>query len=286
MWRMAIKDFIVNVFYKIRFSFYRKFLKSKIKNYSKNEKSGFKLKFEDNFENVSWEGEKWDIGESWGLVHPKMLNCYKSAPINRGDKAVFIAKYNPKKFIVEGEEIEIPFETSWISSHNTHIQKYGRWECRMTLPKGKATWPAFWTWGQQWPPEIDIIEAYGKDEGEIYHQCINLHWGHDDQGGRNKMNAWKIRITNRGESLKFHEFAMEWNENGIYLFTDGIKIFQFTNKKILNKWFNNFGGKHRTLVNHNLKNDGVYGTRYLTEFEIKDYYSEFLVDYVRIYQYE
>ena len=100
------------------------------------------------------------------------------------------------------------------------------------------------------------------------------------------MNAWKIRLDDYPRANIFHEFAVEWTPKGICFFTNGIKVMQFTNKKVLDKWFNNFGGKHRVLINHNLKNDGVYGTRYLTQEDYENYYSEFKVDYIRVYQYD
>lgn len=279
-----MKDFMVNIYLLIRYSLIRIFKPRLFVRYSEREKDGLYCTFEDYFDEVSWDGSKWDVGESWGLIHPEMMNTYKSEPIIRDGAVVFFARYNPKVFNVNNKDTIIPFEVSWLSSHNTHIQKYGRWECRMTLPYGKAAWPAFWTWGQQWPPEIDIIEGYGGRNGNITKQYITIHYGHKDHGGRKKIKSFGIRLDTSPYKELFHEFAMEWTPESISFFTNGIKVFQMTNKKILDDWFNNFGGEHRTLINHNLENKGVHGTKYLNPDEVEYYYSEFKVDYIRIYQ--
>ena len=45
--------------------------------------------------------------------------------------------------------------------HSTTGYRYGWFEAKIKLPKGKNLWPAFWMWAwDSWPPEIDIFEGY------------------------------------------------------------------------------------------------------------------------------
>jgi len=279
------KDLFVNFWLRICFWFIRMFFEKKLKRYSKREKEGWELIFEDNFEKNSWEGEdrKWDVGDSWGDFHPHQRNMYKGPPVLSNGYAKFTVKYNPKEFSYDGGTITIPFERSYLSTHSTFLRQYGRWEFRKTLPKEKSAWPASWLYGRGWPPEIDVIEAYGKEDGKsIVSQKINIHWGTCGDTHQ-QMRAWGVRIKKFSDEF-FHEFALEWDENGIYMFTNGIKIYQYTNKRILDKFFNVDTATSRTVINHAVEPDGKGGTKYITPEEEKTYYSEFLVDYVRVYK--
>lgn len=285
--RLSLKDWIVNLWLRYRFNKIRKNDPEKLKNFSYEDKDGYELTFVDNFNSVSWgrgdlkkQGLLWGIGEDWGPFHPGWPNKYFGEPKLGDDScAIFYAKYAPKKFIHEGEEIEIPYVVSWLNTVHTFRQQYGRFECRMTLPKEKGTWPAFWLWGPTWPPEIDVIEAYGRETGEdIVYQEINIHW-RNKKGKRRHVVPWKIKIDDYDENIseRFHEFVLEWNPDGMYFYTDGVLVFQYTNKRVLDFMFNKEGVEPFMLVNQNImKNiDGSEGD---------NYYSEFKVDYVRAYK--
>lgn len=281
--RLTLKDWIVNLYLRHRFNNIRKNNPKLLSNYSAPHKKGYKLTFNDDFDKVSWEGEDrlWDIGEPWGPFHPSWLNKYFGLPehIPNTSFAKFFAKYAPKKFMLDHKEIEIPYVCSWLNTEKTFTQQYGRFECRMTLPKEKGSWPAFWLWGPTWPPEIDVVEAYGRDTGEdIVYQEICVHW--ELEGEKSKSSrGWKIKIDDYDENIseRFHEFAVEWDKTGLYFYTDGIKVFQYTNKKILDAEFNPEGVKPWMLVNQNI-------FKFIDGSEGDKYYSEFKVDYIRAYK--
>ena len=57
--------------------------------------------------------------------------------------------------------------------------KYGYFEARLKLPKGKGTWPAFWMLPDpftSWPDggEIDIMEEVGYDP-DVYKRQLLVH---------------------------------------------------------------------------------------------------------------
>lgn len=266
-----------NILLKIRFFIYRKFFPEKLKNTSPREKDGFVLTFEDDFNEISWgEGKKWGVGEHWGDFHPNRPFVYFGEPeINEPSVADFFVKYKPKKFIFDGRELTLPFMASWLTTYNSFSQTHGRFECRMTLPKEKATWPAFWIYGPTWPPEIDIIEAYGKKTGKsVVRQEMNIHYS---VGSRKKsIGAKKITIDDYDDEIedRFHEFAVEWDPHKIIFYTDGIEIYRFTNNNVLKHVY----GPQHVLVNHNIQ------PQYLSEDEYENYESKFRVDYVRIYK--
>lgn len=280
--RLTLRDWIHNIWLRWRFNYTREHQPYLLNNYSSKYKEGFELTFEDDFTEVSWgTGKRWGIGEPWGAFHPGWLNKYFGAPehIPNTSYAKFMIKYEPKRFDLNGVEIEIPYMASWLNTKDTFTQQYGRFECRMTLPKEKGTWPAFWFWGPEWPPEVDIIEAYGKKTGEnVVTQEINIHW-RDKKDNHRQIHPWKVKIDDYDEFVeeRFHEFAVEWTPTGMYFYTDGILIFEYTDRQVLNLMFNKDWVKPWLLVNHNIEKmiDGSEGA---------DYYSEFRVDYVRAYK--
>ena len=58
---------------------------------------------------------------------------------------------------------DILYGVGRISTVQTWSQTYGYFEIEARVPRGKGRWPAFWLTfaGRGWPPEIDVMEAYG-----------------------------------------------------------------------------------------------------------------------------
>jgi len=276
---MKLINKIVNLFLRFRFWFYRIFFKGKLKNYSMEEKENYVLTFYDYFNEESWDYDdtkKWRVGGSH-MYHPSRLNVYYGPPeLRKNGLAAFFSRYNPMDIYVYqlDQTITFPFETSRINTRDIFNQKYGRFECRMTLPNQHHSWPAFWMWGRPWPPEIDIIEAYGKETGEdAVYQEINLHYG--EQSNPKQMGVYKIKIDSpKNLESNFYEFALEWTPNKLDFYTNGVKIFQYKDKNVLKKWFNQ---EMWLVVNNSIKDYNKHDP---------EYYSEFLVDYVRAYKFK
>lgn len=189
---------------------------------------------------------------------------------------MFTVKHKPKEFELYNNKITIPFEVSLLSTERTFEQMYGRFECRMTLPKAVGAWAAFWMWGPTHPPEIDMIEAYGKESGlDTRYQKINLHYGEGEN--KTNMKSWTVKVDKKsGVGKNYHEFAVEWKPNSIEIYTDGIKVFQYTGKKVLDKWFNKPDTIMRVIIGNSLFSGFI-------DNNDSEYYSEFKVDYIRAY---
>lgn len=285
--RLTISDFICNLFFKLRLYFFQLFCLNQINYKSNKNKKGFKLVFDDEFEKIdcSYDGKntRWVVGESWGLFNPNYLKSYY-VPIKKiyeNTYAVFSVKYDPQEFNhpITNEKIIIPFATTKVSTMLSHKQKYGRFECRCTLPSEYGVWPAFWMWGETWPPEIDIFEVYGTEKGKTNNiQQINLHYDFIENKTKSEMIPWKIKVEDlRFVNDIFHEYAVEWTPNKIEFFIDGIKIFKYSRKDILDKYFNSSNANMGIVLGHSIEE------KYVSEKD-KSYSSEFLVDYVRIFE--
>lgn len=278
------KDFFSNVFYKSRFWFYRNFFKKQLSSHSSRIKHGWDITFEDDFEKVTWGNsdnyEKWIIGQGWDPYVPG-TNFYPGPPelVPGSSIAKFTVKYKPAmRPDPYGKEFRVPYEATVISTVLNFKQQYGRFECRCTIPHALGAWPAFWLWGSTWPPEIDIFEMWpGKDGKESAIQKADLHYDMHADGTHGSLPVWKIRVEKENER-NWHHFAVEWYPDKIQFFTDGVKIYQYTGKEVLQNFFNVETAKMWIVLNN--------GTHYdiLGNEGDEKYYSEFLVDYVRAYK--
>ncbi len=269
-----------NRYLRLRYGVYRTIDANRTSDRSSVEKNGYVLVLNETFDRISWnetgDENHWKVGGS-NMYHPRRLNVHYGPPeLRKGGYAAFTAKYNPKEIYVYQLDsvIEFPYEVSKLFSYNFIEQQYGWFECRMTLPYAKHSWPAFWLWGAPWPPEIDVIEAYGRETGEdVIYQEINIHYG--TQSDPRQTGSWPIKIGRpKNIGAEFYEFAVEWTPEKIDFYTNGVLIYRFDDQEILDTWFSQ---PMWVVVNNSIRHAGF-------EELGEAYYSEFLVDYIRIYE--
>lgn len=289
--KMTLIDYLLNVFYKVRFSVYRDLFPERMMSYSVKQKHGWELVFDDDFDEVSWSDEvipyysdTFEHKHKWRTESDYRSDDkyrWRGFPILVKDTstAAFEVKYEPRTFstLNKGESVTVPYKISLLTSQYTFRQQYGRFECRCTIPYTKYSWPAFWMWGSTWPPEIDVFEFYGgKDCKKAGVQEINLHYG-EHKKSKDMMGAWKILIERfKGkQSNKFHEFVCEWSPRKIEMWTDGVKVFTYSRKDVLDKWYNDDIAKMWVVINNS----------FMPHEDLSDdYYSVFFVDYIRVYK--
>lgn len=268
-----------NEYLRFRYGVYRTLAPKNLSNESGLEKEGYTLVLNETFDRVSWNerGDRnhWKIGGS-NMYHPRRLNVHYGPPeLREGGYAAFTSRYNPKEIYVYQLDslITFPYQVSKLFSYNFLEQQYGWFECRMTLPDAPHSWPAFWLWGRPWPPEIDVIEALGRETGkDVIYQEINLHYG--TQENRKQLGAWPIKIDRPGNiGNVFYEFAVDWRPDRIDFYTNGVLVYRFDDREVLDKWFNQ---TMWVVINNSIRYAGF-------EELGEDYYSEFLVDYIRVY---
>lgn len=275
--RFSTRDRFANIRNNIKWHFIKLF--KGMEAWSPKEKPGYTLVFEENFEKENWDrwGEgKWKIGEGWGLYHPGKPNVHYGPPELDVEKKLgrFTTKYSPKTFISNtGEHINVPYEVSLLSSEFWFTKRYGRFECRMTLPDAPKSFPAFWLWGAPPYGEIDIYEGSGRRTGKtVMFQDMNLHWV-DDNDKWNDLRTSRIKLDRfKDFPGKFYEFALEWTPDKIEIFTNGYKVFEYTNKEIIRQYFS-----HPLWI---IINNSIQPSYKKIN---PDYYSEFYVDYIRVY---
>lgn len=182
------------------------------------------------------------------------------------------------------------FYTDRIDTRRKYEQKYGYFECRCILPAAEGLWSAFWlssenikdgTPGTQ-GTEIDVFESplFYRGKLGLPNDLVtsNLHYGGYELGHRYK-NVAIARANNPYE--EFNTYGMEWNKDGYIFYING----QETGRS-------SFGGVSEVpeymLLSTEI--DGVDGVPFhgwsgVAKPDSENYPAEFIVDYVRAYQY-
>ena len=115
------------------------------------------------------------------------------------------------------------YTSSRLISRDKQDFTYGRMEARIKVPGGQGIWPAFWMLSTEevygsWPRsgELDIMEFVGREPNQV---LGTIHYG--QPAPNNSYNTNRID-TEEPVADDFHEFAVEWEENEIRWFYDGI----------------------------------------------------------------
>ncbi|HEY4442544.1 MAG TPA: glycoside hydrolase family 16 protein [Candidatus Elarobacter sp.] len=99
-----------------------------------------------------------------------------------------------------------------VTTRHAFFQRYGYFEARIRMPRGRGLWPAFWmlpTMG--YPPEIDVVEVLGHAPARIYQTT------HGRAKGSGRQVVWNGTDASDG----FHVYAVEWTSAAITFFVDG-----------------------------------------------------------------
>ena len=112
------------------------------------------------------------------------------------------------------------YTSGLIETNHSFAQTYGYFEMKAQLPPGDGLWPAFWLMRADgaWPPELDVMEALGKDTTTAYAAVHTAQsGGHTSQG----------QAVNVGDfSSGYHTYGVDWEADKITFFYDGKQIMQ------------------------------------------------------------
>jgi len=112
-----------------------------------------------------------------------------------------------------GATKDFEFTSGMISSQSSFWQTYGYFEMTAELPEGAGAWPAFWMLpvDNSWPPEIDILEAFGDQPNQVHSAVI---------GSSGMTEAWTQVDTSGGQ----HSYGVQWTPYEISFFVDGVQV--------------------------------------------------------------
>ena len=174
---------------------------------------------------------------------------------------------------------EANYSSASLTTAGKHDWTFGRFEIRAKFDIQAGLWPAIWTTGRgRWPHggEIDILEYYS---GRIY---ANFCWA--GPGGRDVWNTGSHsigRFDPRGWKDRFHVWVMEWDEESIRIWMDGILLNTQPMKDVKNL---NGEPVNPFLAPQAMRLNLAIGGRQGGDPSRTTFPQRYEVDYVRIYQ--
>lgn len=236
---------------------------------------GWTLQWHDEFDGKEIDLKNWTYdlgGGGWGNGESQ---TYTNLPDNaRLENGLLIIEAVKEKNSNGG----VSFTSARMKTQGLQTFQYGRIEARIKVPAGKGLWPAFWMLGSNfntigWPDcgEIDIMEYVGKEPDLI---IGTMHGpGYSGAMGLSKWNRQTYNIAD-----DFHTYAIEWDENQITWFYDGVEYSTYTRADVGSReWV--FDQPFFIILN--LAIGGHLGGLVSPETVFP---AQYQIDYVRVYQ--
>lgn len=172
------------------------------------------------------DSTKWDYqvgGHGWGNNELQYYTKADTQNVEVKNGRLFITARKQK---MDKRE----YTSARLMTKNKGDWKYGKIEIRAKLPAGRGLWPAIWmlptinNYGQ-WPAsgEIDIMENVGYEPDTIH---VTVH-----TKSFNHMIGTQVsqQVNLSGIYTDFHVYSIDWQEEKIDFFIDGVKHLTFNN---------------------------------------------------------
>jgi beta-glucanase (GH16 family) len=200
--------------------------------------SDYKPKFDDDFLVFSYS-EKWDDQDHQGLppYHPAFLETWYDplliAQTNEGIS--FGAMVKPKYF----PEIDTTIPNASCSVRSKDSWKYGIFVFSAKLNSGTYLWPALWLTGRyNWPPEIDLLEAYSDDTIDFSNNKNLFSTVHfKNNKGEHISNGSRTHRLANEVTKEFVNYVIWWEKDFIKLYYNGYLVRYITDKRVLDGQF-------------------------------------------------
>ena len=245
--------------------------------------SKFTLVLEDEFEGSRLNSRIWNHHDQG----PRRGGYWDDSQVEvRDGNLVIKTSYN------EDGEYGPGYYSACVASDYLFEQTYGYFECRCILPAAEGLWSAFWLMNKQVGKdgnpgtngtEIDIFESphwyrgkTGRDNSMV---TSNLHWG----GYSFQTKYRNVTIAKANNPYEeYNTYGLEWNKDGYIFYINGVEtgrssaggVSQVPEYMMLSVEVDGVVSEPYHGWSGNIKNnkDGVLP-------------AEFVVDYVRVYQY-
>ena len=255
----------------------------------------WELVWSDEFEGNELDLDKWTIDTGNGFFDGdtfipgwgnEELQYYHEDNVRVEDGKLILE--GRKKSHSDLKQGTFDFTSGKIHTQGKFSQKYGRFEAKMSLPKGQGYWPAFWMMPEDdvyggWAAsgEIDIMESAG---GRPDHIGGAIHYG--GQWPNNTYTAKDYDFPEGSDISDMNVYAVEWEPGEIRWYVNDV-LFQ-----TLNNWSTTSTGNpakfaypapfdQEFYIILNLAIGGWYGGN---PDETTPFPGEMVVDYVRVYK--
>lgn len=245
----------------------------------KLDENRFTLTFSDEFDAPELDTSVWSGHYQYGDASTERKGCYWNKNlVELRDGNLII----PVVFLEEGMGGK---GAGWYSAGidtdddapNGFSQRYGYFECRCIIPDGADIWSAFWLYC----PGVCNINGDGTDgtEIDIFESkpnnvvSINLHYDGYEEAHKHK--SCGDFIVQNDPHKNFNTYGLEWNENEYIFYINGVEATR-----------SSAGGISKVpefpILSVEMKGENAIPS---DRANVMGERTEFIVDYVRIYQY-
>lgn len=240
----------------------------------------YRMVFEDEFDGDALDTTKWRAHNKEGLRKGGYW-VLDQASVSDGTLKI-------RTEYLEDGRFGSGWYTSGISTRDRFETTYGYYECRCILPKGQGLWSAFWLTnpnvskegiGAKGGAEIDVFESPYYFLGEKgYKVTSNIHYNGYEL--KTKYKNAVITALDNNPYENYNTYGMLWTEEGYTFYVNGIEV-----------GFTDYGGPSETdeYLILSCEVDGAaakptYGWSGKITRNDDSYPTDFIVDYVRVYQ--
>ena len=247
------------------------------------------LIWQDNFDGTELNTKYWN----YEAHEPGWVNAeWQSYPSQKENEKTGNIYVKDGKLVIQAKKTKnddgtYSYTSGRVNTQNKVDTKYGRFEARIKMPKGKGFLPAFWMMPTdenlygQWPKcgEIDITEVLG-DKPDTAHST--LHFG---EPHKQKQGTYTLEKGDFNQDC--HVYACEWEPGEMRFYIDN-KLFYTENN-----WFTKKEGFDEVAYPapydqpfYIILNLAVGGSwvGYPDETTKFDDNAQMVVDYVKVYQ--
>ena len=116
---------------------------------------------------------------------------------------------------------DFKYMSGMLSNRESFSQTYGYFEAKMQLPAGAGVWPAFWLMrhDDQWPPELDVLEAWGSDAGGGSFAVGTLHTA---ETGTHLTDGGASYLADGTTAM--HTYGILWTPETLTWYIDGVEL--------------------------------------------------------------
>lgn len=191
---------------------------------------GWRLAFEDTFEASSLDSSSWGIGWGWGRKT-------STSPTTIVPSNVTVAE---GQLQLSGSHEGNSIQGGGVHTRNNVEFGPGSYiEARLKFAGRNGFLNAFWSKPSsgRWPPEIDVVELW-QNRGRWVNTHVsrhNLHYTASTKPGDSDTHRTigTKHVPGGDLTRTFHVYGLEWREDHISHFVDGIEIWRWTDREML-----------------------------------------------------
>ncbi len=262
----------------------------------------FELVWSDEFDGEKLDKSKWTY--NWWEVERKGGYWHEDLVSVKDGNLVISAKYFDEplenyhyekwKDQINFDEYKAGWYTGSISTINLYEQKYGYFEVRCKLPAAYGLWSAFWMMNGEVEnvdgsgrdgTEVDIFESFYYKDHWWGNDCVVSGIHYDGYGEGHKGDSIGKTFIENDPYTEFNTYGLEWNENEYIFYLNGVETGRLSTGGVSQNpeyllLTVEFSGENGVA-----SGDGR-GAGNINKTPKENWPAEFVVDYVRCYQYK